>query len=137
MTERTYISNASNRSVDWLRQSENDMLWAEHSNAGGFFAQTCFIAQQAGEKALKALCFHRGYDVVRTHSLLQIVQALDVRETLEKFAKELDLYYISGRYPDAFPAGAPFEFFTSEQADRALDAARAILAAVKQYIGIG
>ena len=36
---------------DWLRQAENDLLWAEHSLAGGFWAQTCFVAQQAAEKA--------------------------------------------------------------------------------------
>ncbi len=41
---------------------------------------------------------------------------------LEKNAKELDLYYVSGCYPDAFPVGAPFELITKEQAERMLEA---------------
>ena len=107
---------------DWKKQAENDLQWAEHSFTGGFYAQTCFIAQQAAEKMMKAYCFFKGFDVIRTHSLFQIVHALGEDGVLEKNAKELDLYYISGRYPDAFPAGAPFEMITKKQAERALRA---------------
>jgi HEPN domain-containing protein len=45
---------------------------------------------------------------------------------VENLAKELDLYFIKGRYPDAFPAGAPFEMFTAEQAERTLRSAECI-----------
>ena len=122
------------RYVDWLRQAENDLEWARHSLAGGFFAQTCFIAQQAGEKALKALCFFKGYDVVRTHSLFQIVRSLGEDGELERCARELDLYYVSGRYPDAFPGGAPFEILTAEQARSTLAAADSIAALVRDRV---
>lgn len=115
-----------NRHLDWLRQAENDLAWARHSLKGEFFSQTCFIAQQASEKALKAFCFARGFDIVRTHSLFQIVKSLEENGLLEKYARELDLYYISARYPDAFPAGAPFEILTAEQAEKALQAAQGI-----------
>jgi len=115
------------RSVDWLRQAENDLEWARHSLSGGFFAQTCFIGQQAGEKALKGYCYSKGYDLVKSHSLFQIVRSLGEDGELEAHAKELDIYYISGRYPDAFPAGAPFELITRAQATRALGAAEAIV----------
>ncbi len=93
---------------DWLRQTENDLQWAEHSLAGVFFAQTCYIAQLVGEKALKALCCAKGFDIVKTHSLFQITKALGENGELEQLAKILDLYYISGRYPDAFLAGGAF-----------------------------
>lgn len=122
------------RYVDWLRQAENDLEWAHHSLAGGFHAQTCFIAQQAGEKALKAFCFFRGHDVVRTHSLFQIVRSLEEDGELDRCARELDLYYVSGRYPDAFPGGAPFEILTAEQARRALSAAESIVALVREKV---
>lgn len=114
------------RADDWLRQAENDLEWAQHSFAGGFYAQTCFVAQQAGEKALKAFCYSQGLDTIRSHSLYQIVKALQENDRLEAHAKLLDLYYISARYPDAFPAGAPFEMLTHEQAQQALQAAREI-----------
>lgn len=115
-----------NRVSDWKKQAENDLQWARYSFEGGFYAQTCFVAQQAAEKMVKAYCFYKGYDVIRTHSLFQIVRSLKENGVLEKNAKELDLYYISGRYPDAFPAGAPFELITKEQAERALRASMEI-----------
>ncbi len=114
------------RALDWLRQAENDLLWAEHSFVGGFYAQTCFISQQAEEKALKALCFHRSFDVIKSHSLYQIAMALEVDNEILDRAKELDLYYISGRYLKVFPAGAPFELFTAKQSEAALNSARFI-----------
>lgn len=46
-------------------------------------------------------------------------------------SRYLDLYYISGRYPDAFPAGAPFEMITRQQAERALTAAEKIYRIIK------
>ncbi|SHF04743.1 HEPN domain-containing protein [Desulfacinum infernum DSM 9756] len=120
------------RALDWLRQAENDILWAEHSLQGGFYAQTCFISQQAGEKALKALCFHKGFEIIKTHSLYQIVTALKIDGELLERAKELDIYHVSGRYPDAFPAGAPFELLSAKQAEAALESARFILAWVQR-----
>jgi HEPN domain-containing protein len=123
------------RHADWLRQADNDLEWARHSLTGGFCAQTCFVAQQAGEKALKALCFFKGFDVVKTHSLYQIVQVLEEDGPLKECARELDLYYISGRYPDAFPGGAPFEILTQGQAEQALRAAREIFRIVSERVG--
>lgn len=123
-----------NRHLDWLRQAENDLEWAEHSFQGGFFAQTCFIAQQASEKALKAYCFFKGFDIVRTHSLYQIIKLLGENGILEKHARELDLFYISARYPDAFPAGAPFEIITTEQAQRAIEAATEIFRILRERL---
>jgi len=126
---------SADRVGDWMRQAENDLEWAAHSLSGGYFAQTCFVAQQAGEKALKAYCFSRGLDIVRTHSLFRIVQDLGENGMLKDCARELDLYYISGRYPDAFPGGAPFEILTQEQAERALKAATALVREVSDRLG--
>jgi HEPN domain-containing protein len=44
------------------------------------------------------------------------------------------MFYISVRYPDAFPGSAPFEIITEEQADRALHASLSIMAMVKEKI---
>ena len=117
-----------NRSRDWLRQAENDILWAHDSQKAGRYSQTCFIAQQVGEKALKALALHRGWDEVRSHSILEISQALAIDGEIEKMAKRLDLYFISARYPDAFSSGAAFEYFTEDQAVEAIAFAEKISA---------
>lgn len=98
----------------YTRPQKNDVI-VRLIFSGEFYSQTCSIAQQSAEKALKAFCFFKGFDIVKSRSLFQIVKALGENGEVEKLAKELDLYYLSGRYPDAFPAGAPFEMFTAEQ----------------------
>lgn len=123
-----------NRYQDWMNQAKNDLLWAQHSLNGGFYSQTCFIAQQASEKALKAYCFTKGFDIVRTHSLFQIIKSLKENGPLEKNARELDLYYISARYPDALPGGAPYEVITKDQAEKALKAAQEICTVIEKRL---
>ena len=119
-----------NRWNDWLRQAEDDLLWAKDTLKQKRYAQACFTAQQVGEKALKALAFKLGYDMIRSHSLREIAEALDINSEISEMAKRLDLYYISARYPDAFPSGAPFEYFTHDQAEEAVTFAEKIVAAI-------
>jgi len=120
-----------NRWNDWLRQAEDDLLWAKDTLELQRYAQACFTAQQVGEKALKALALKRGYDVVRSHSLREIADSLEIDGEIADMAKRLDLYYISARYPDAFPSGAPFEYFTRDQAEEAVSFAERIVTAVR------
>ncbi len=44
----------------WLSQGRNDLEAAKWNAEGKFFAQTCFLSQQAAEKALKAYLFYIG-----------------------------------------------------------------------------
>lgn len=117
-----------------MRQAEDDLLWARDTLEGERYAQACFTAQQVGEKALKALAFKLEYDVVRSHSLREIAESLEINGEVAGMAKRLDLYYISAQYPDAFPSGAPFEYFTREQAEEAVSFAERIVAAVRARV---
>ncbi|ABJ76968.1 HEPN domain-containing protein [Leptospira borgpetersenii serovar Hardjo-bovis] len=96
---------------DWFAQAERDLEWAKVSLHSGFFAQTCFVCQQVGEKSLKALAFFRGADLVKSHSVKTIVKESNENGEIESIGRKLDLYYIPTRYPDAFMEGAPFEYF--------------------------
>lgn len=109
-----------NRGFDWFRQAREDLLWAQDTLKAGRYAQACFAAQQVGEKAIKSFALKRGTAEVRSHSILEIARALKWDGEIEAIAKRLDQFYISSRYPDAFPTGAPFEYFTQEQAEEAL-----------------
>lgn len=120
------------RSLDWYRQAVSDLIWARESVAGGHFAQGCFVSQQVAEKGLKALALHRGADEARGHSVTELVRALQINDEVEKAARRLDQYYISTRYPDAFPSGAPFEYFTEEQAKEAIKFAELIMQRVNE-----
>jgi len=123
------------RARDWLDQAKDDLRWGEASVASGFFAQSCFIAQQVAEKSLKALAYHRGAELIRGHSVLEVCRELEINGTLEEAARQLDQYYIPTRYPDAQPAGAPFEFFSEKQARGALEMARRFVDSVDAEMG--
>ncbi len=113
--------------LSWLEQAAEDIKWGDDSLASGHYAQSCFIAQQIAEKSLKALGFFRGYDLLKSHSLVQIAKELKINGEIEKASRRLDLYYISTRYPDALPdAGVPSHYFGIEQAEEAMLMAKMI-----------
>ncbi|EKO52370.1 MULTISPECIES: HEPN domain-containing protein [Leptospira] len=116
---------------DWLSQAERDLEWAKASLHSGFFAQTCFVCQQVGEKTLKALAYFRGADLVKSHSVKTIAKELGENGEIESMGQKLDLYYIPTRYPDAFMEGAPFEYFEESQAKEAIEFAEKIIDLVK------
>jgi len=53
----------------WLRLADEDLAMARLALDQGIYRQTCFHAQQAVEKALKALLLARQGPYPRTHSL--------------------------------------------------------------------
>jgi len=126
-----------NRSKSWFKQAQNDLAWGKDSCKSGHYAQTCFISQQVSEKALKALAYHRNFDLVKSHSLAKIAKELGINGEIEKIAKKLDLYYIATRYPDSLPdMGVPSDYFDKDQADEALGFAEIILNKVKEEISL-
>ncbi|HET8655693.1 MAG TPA: HEPN domain-containing protein [Longimicrobiaceae bacterium] len=121
------------RALDWLRQAERDLEQAEDSRAAGRHEWACFAAQQAAEKAVKALHLHSG-QVAWGHVVAKLLDELPasvgVAPDLIDRARVLDNFYIPARCPDSHPAGSPFEHFGALQSQSALDHARAILAFV-------
>jgi HEPN domain-containing protein len=122
---------SKNRANDWLSQAEDDFFWMTDTLENNRFAQACFIAQQVAEKSLKALALLRGYEQIRSHSVVEIARELKINSEIESYGKILDLYYISARYPDALPSGFPSDRFTREQADDAVKKSSFILEQVK------
>ena len=51
-----------NRAHDWLNQAIRDLDQAEDSRKAGRHEWACFAAQQAAEKAIKALHLHLGQE---------------------------------------------------------------------------
>ncbi len=118
------------RSRDWIEQAERDLEKAGLDLEHAYYEWACFTAQQAAEKAVKALLQRQGV-AVRGHALLRLLQALadhfEISEVLFHHARVLDRYYIEARYPNGFPAGAPLEYFDRELAQGAIDAADEIV----------
>jgi len=63
-----------------------------------------------------------------------IARDLGVDGEIEQAAQLLDQYYITGRYPDALPAGAPFEFITKKQAEEAIALAALVVKRVRDEL---
>ncbi len=125
------------RVEDWLRQADKDLKHARNSLNDSDFEWACFAAQQAAEKALKALYQHLGGESFG-HSLLKMLKDLpkDVKtnKDLLKMAAELDKLYIPTRYPNGFDWGAPMDYFERDDAEEAIKYAEEIINYAKSKI---
>jgi len=123
----------------WLAQGESDLGFAELGLREGFFAQACFVCQQAAEKALKALHYLGGARVVLGRSLVELLDPLVTEHAgltdLREGAQQLDQYYIPTRYPNVLPGGVPAQVFTRRQAEEAVSLARRFLALARAALG--
>ena len=111
------------RSGDWIKQARRDLDSARAQLSAGFCEWACFIAQQASEKALKAVFYKLGAEVWG-HSIVELLRALrervEVTGDLDQSAINLDRYYIPARYPTGWAAGSPADYFTEEDANAAI-----------------
>lgn len=123
----------------WLKQSRDDLEAAGLLTGHSKFAQACFLCQQAGEKAVKALWFFRGGDPWG-HSILRLIEDLEdqiIRSKLEEQREEamlLDRLYIPTRYPNGLPEIAPMEAYGRNDAEAALRAAKALIHVAETFI---
>lgn len=125
------------RTLDWLRQAERDLAHARHAAERAEYEWACFAAQQAAEKALKALFQALGGEAFG-HSLTRLLQALPAEhrpdEDLIDRARNLDKLYIPTRYPNGFDQGAPMDYFTRQDAHTAIEDAATLLEFVRSKI---
>jgi len=127
----------SNRALDWFKQAIRDLEQAEESRRGGRHEWACFVAQQASEKAIKALHLHLGQEAwghVVARLLQDLPDTVSVPEELVEKAHVLDSFYIPTRYPNSHPEGAPFEHYGSLQSEEAIRYAREILEFVRSQM---
>ena len=123
-----------NRSLDWLSQAQRDLEQAEDSRRAGRHEWACFAAQQAGEKAVKALHLSLGQEAwghVVARLLRELPTAAAAPEELIEKAHVLDAFYIPPRYPNSHPEGAPFEHYGPLQSEEAVRYAGQILEFVR------
>jgi HEPN domain-containing protein len=115
----------------WLEQAESDLRWAEHLREAGAYDIACFLAQQVAEKAIKALLYHSGEELVVGHSVEDLCQRAanvfpDVAEKCASWGV-LDAYYVATRYPDALPGSIPARVYDKTSAAGAVDSAAEIV----------
>ena len=126
------------RVADWLRQAEAALSQAKDSKKDGHYWASCFFAHQAAEYAAKALLASLGLEA-RGHSISDLLerireQGIEISEELRRDALDLDRHYLQSRYVNTFYSGAPVDYYSLEDAERALKEAETLVGYFKEKI---
>jgi HEPN domain-containing protein len=135
------MSRSDNRhqAERWLLTAEEDLRAARSLLAEGFYPQACFQAQQAGEKAIKAIWYLVDADPWG-HSIKRLIMDFPQKEelsdldTLAEKAALLDKFYIPTRYPNGLPDLTPGQIYGKDDAQRGIEAAEELIAASRKYL---
>jgi len=118
------------RAKDWLNQAKRDLLHAKDCLKSGFFEWGCFSAQQAAEKAVKAV-FLNQHAEAWGNSVKKLVEQLpkELRcpPDLIESGAVLDKFYIPTRYPNGFDEGIPGDYYTQNDLLQAIQNAEKII----------
>jgi HEPN domain-containing protein len=118
------------RSKDRIDEAEGDLEHAKSDTERSYYNWACFSAQQAAEKAIKAVFQKMGAEAWG-HSvadlLTELAKKYQIQEELISGALELDKAYIPARYPNAHPSGSPRRRYTNEEANRLVGHAEKIV----------
>jgi HEPN domain-containing protein len=121
----------------WLEQAEEDQRWAKDLAERGGYHLACFLAQQVGEKALKAFLYAQGEEIVLGHSIARLCQSASQWEG--EFGKQvrrwsiLDGFYVPTRYPNSLPDSIPARVYTQEAAAEAVRLSQEMVDFVRQW----
>ena len=88
---------------EWLNRARSNLALAKNRVPDAYLEDLCFEAQQAAEKAIKAVMIARKIEFPYVHDLTRLLSLLDavgepIPETVRR-AEELTLYATEGRYP--------------------------------------
>ena len=122
----------------WLAQASADLKTARDLLEDGDYYASAFFSQQSAEKALKGFLYSKGFRAIITHSVVELIEESSKHENLFKGyveqGRELDRHYIGSRYPNFYPSGAPYEYYTNEIGETCAKYAGLILREVEKSL---
>lgn len=122
----------------WLDQAQADLKTAKDCLKDGNYYASAFFSQQAAEKALKGYLYSKGFRAIITHSVLELLDKSSSYENIPKefmdYGRELDRHYIGARYPNFYPEGPAYKYYTKEMARKCTSYAESILKRVKKFM---
>jgi HEPN domain-containing protein len=122
----------------WFDQGIRDAESAVKVKEQGIFELSCFLAQQAAEKLLKAFLYYQGEAPVVGHSTFYLAKQCQEYnaqfKTVLRACKRLDALYIPTRYPNGLVEGVPFEVYDAEDAEQALNDLGQVQSLVKSLL---
>jgi HEPN domain-containing protein len=123
----------------WLMTAKEDLLAAETLSSAEIYSLACFHAQQAGEKAVKAMWRLIDADPWG-HSVKKLITDFprkDEIQNIESFndkAALLDKFYIPTRYPNGLPDLTPGQIYVREDAEQGIEAARMFVSLAQNWL---
>ena len=117
---------------EWLKRAQSNLAMAAHRGDGIFLEDLCFEAQQAAEKAIKAVMVAGGVEFPYIHDLAELLRIL--RSSGESIpdhvgrADGLTAYAVVTRYPNMLGPVTEAEY------EDALSVARAVVAWAEERI---
>jgi HEPN domain-containing protein len=84
----------------WFEQAQSDLRASKHSLISRDFDWSCFQAQQAVEKSLKAIYLKKFEDLKKVHDLVFLAQKLHLPIEYIDLCVWFNRVYIEARYPD-------------------------------------
>jgi HEPN domain-containing protein len=88
---------------EWLNRARSNLAIASSDTVGALLEDLCFEAQQAAEKAIKAVFVHRGVHFPYIHDLDKLLERLEgTGIKIPKYirqADELSAFAVVTRYP--------------------------------------
>jgi HEPN domain-containing protein len=88
---------------EWLNRARSNLVLAQRTLPGVYLEDLCFDAQQAAEKAIKAIFIHRGESFPYIHNLEALLRRLERKGVrIPKYvrkAHELTRFASEPRYP--------------------------------------
>ena len=90
-------------SREWLNRARSHLTRAKTCPPGVYLEDLCFDAQQAAEKAIKAVFIHNGLDFPYVHDLTRLLTLLErTGRKIPKYVREagrLTRFAVETRYP--------------------------------------
>lgn len=117
---------------EWLNRAHSSLALARVTGPGIYLEDACFNAQQAAEKAIKAVFVHRDWEFPYSHNLRRLLELLQA-QGLEfpahlRDAERLTVYAFLTRYPGGPEPVAP------EDHERAVSIAETVVAWAESVI---
>ena len=110
---------------EWLNRARSNLALATNRIPDAYLEDLCFEAQQAAEKAIKAVMIGRGIEFPYAHDLARLLSLIEeggeaIPESVRK-AEELTPYAVIARYPGTARPLAEHEY------DEAVEVAEAVV----------
>ena len=117
----------------WWELALDDIDTARKNYTIRKYHVTALYAQQATEKALKALYIQTFNELKKTHDLVFLAKKLNIPEQYKIICKQLDPVYLETRYPDV-SGKLPQMLFDASDATEFIKIAEEVLQWVKTQL---